>query len=303
MNATGGLPQRDYLRCQKLGCHFAPRNRTRSRQYVLLFAQFRRFDRGVLAKDKGTAISTINSAIAEQNGAVAFATTHWSMVVEAQSESPAAEQALDKLCRIYWRPVYSFVRRQGAEAEEAEDLTQSFFALLLERRDLDAVRKEKGRLRSYLLTSLKHFLANQQRRARTAKRGKGQGPIPIEELSAVEQAEIEPTDHRSADLLYEHRWAVTLMDHVLERLSGEYCGAGKPLLFDLLKELLPNEPGAPSRVKAAEQLGMTENALRQALFRFRQRYQTLVREEIAFTVGQPSDIEDEVRHFICVLRS
>lgn len=248
-------------------------------------------------------MSTKDSAAAGQNGAVAFVTTHWSMVGEAQSGSPAAQEALNKLCRIYWRPVYSFVRRQGAEAEEAEDLTQSFFALLLERHDLDAVHKEKGRLRSYLLTSLKHFLANQQRRARTAKRGKGQRPIPIEELSAVERAEMEPTDSRSADLLYEQRWAATLMDHVLERLQEEYSAAGKASLFDVLKQLLPNEPGAPSREEAAARLEMTENALRQALFRFRQRYQTLVREEIAFTVAQPSDIEDELRHFISVLRS
>lgn len=251
--------------------------------------------------DHGASLSTIGGNI--PNGAVAFVTTHWSMVVEAQSESPVAQEALDKLCRIYWRPVYSFVRRQGAEADEAEDLTQSFFALLLERRDLNAVRKEKGRLRSYLLTSLKHFLANQRRRARTAKRGKGEGPIPIEALSSVERDEMEPADPRSADLLYERRWAATLMDHVLERLMGEYCTAGNAALFDLLKQLLPNEPGAPSRAEAATRLRMTENALRQALFRFRHRYQTLVREEIAFTVAQPSDIEDELRHFISVLRT
>jgi RNA polymerase sigma-70 factor (ECF subfamily) len=257
----------------------------------------------VLSKDNGASLSTLGLEVAGQNGAVAFATTHWSMVVEAQSESPAAQEALDKLCRIYWRPVYSFVWRQGAEPEEAKDLTQSFFALLLQRRDLDAVRKEKGRLRSYLLTSLKHFLSNQRRCARTVKRGKGEGPIPIEELSAIELVEIEPADLRSADLLYERRWAATLMDHVLERLKGEYCLTGKAALFDFLKELLPNEPGAPSRAEAAVRLGMTENALRQALFRFRHRYQTLVREEIAFTVAQPSDIEDELRHFISVLRS
>ncbi len=120
--------------------------------------------------------------LSAQNGAVAFATTQWSVVLTAQGESPAAQQALEKLCRTYWRPIYSFLRLQGVRPEEAEDLTQGFFALLLERRDLDNVRKEKGRLRSYLLVSLKHFLADERRRSMAAKRGKGQWLIPLEEL-------------------------------------------------------------------------------------------------------------------------
>ena len=127
-----------------------------------------------------------------EDGAVAFATTHWSVVLEAQGHSPAAQEALEKLCRTYWRPVYCFVRRQGAGPEEAEDLTQGFFVMLLERRDLDAVRREKGRLRSYLLTSLKHFLASEQRRAMAIKRGKGQRLVSLEELSANERIERNP---------------------------------------------------------------------------------------------------------------
>ena len=137
-----------------------------------------------------------------QKCAIAFTTTHWSVVIEAQGQSPAAQEALEKLCRTYWRPVYGFIRRQGARQEEAEDLTQGFFSLLLERRDFDAVRKEKGRLRSYLLTSLKHFLISEQRRVMTAKRGRGQGLIPLEELSASGQREIEATDPLTADRLY-----------------------------------------------------------------------------------------------------
>jgi len=125
--------------------------------------------------------------------------------LEAQGQSPAAQAALEKLCRTYWQPVYSFIRRQGAGPEEAEDLTQGFFALLLERRDLDAVRREKGRLRSYLLTSLKHFLASEQRRALAIKRGKGQRLVSLEELSAKERIEMEPANHLSADRLYERR--------------------------------------------------------------------------------------------------
>jgi RNA polymerase sigma factor (sigma-70 family) len=238
-----------------------------------------------------------------QNAAVAFATTHWSVVLAAQGPSPAAQEALEKLCRTYWRPVYAFIRRQGARQEEPEDLTQSFFSLLLQRRDFDAVRKEKGRLRSYLLTSLKHFLISEQRRAMTAKRGKGQGLIPLEELSASERSEMEPTDSLTADRIYERRWALTLMEQVLRRLKDEYFAADNAAVFDSLKQLLPDEPGAPSRAEIASQLGMTDNALRQALHRFRHRYQALLREEIANTVAITSDIEDELRHLISLLRS
>jgi DNA-directed RNA polymerase specialized sigma24 family protein len=238
-----------------------------------------------------------------QNEAVAFTTTHWSVVLEAQGQSPAAQEALEKLCRTYWRPVYGFIRRQGIRTDEAEDLTQAFFSLLLERRDFDAVRKEKGRLRSYLLTSLKHFLASEQRRAMTAKRGKGQRLIPLEELRASERVEMEPADRLSADRLYERRWALTLMEQVLRRLKDEYCTAGNAVLFDLLKQLLPDEPGAPPRAEIASQLGMTDNALRQAFHRFRHRYQLLLREEISHTVAVASDVEDEVRHLITVLRT
>lgn len=241
--------------------------------------------------------------LSPRNGVAAFATTHWSVVLAAQGESPAAQQALEKLCRIYWRPVYSFVRRQGAGPEEAEDLTQGFFALLLERRDLDAVRKEKGRLRSYLLTSLKHFIASEQRRAMTVKRGKGQQLIPLEEFRKNERVEMEPADPLSADRIYERRWAVTLMEQVLNRLKDEYRSADNAALFDSLKQLLPDEPGAPSRAEIASQLGMTDNALRQAFHRFRHRYQLLLREEISHTVAIASDVEDELRHLIAVLRT
>jgi len=237
-----------------------------------------------------------------QHGAVAFTTTHWSVVLQAQGESPAAKAALEKLCRTYWKPLYAFVRRQGVGPEEAEDLTQGFFALLLERRDLDAVRKEKGRLRSYLLISLKHFLASEQRRAMAAKRGKGQQLVRLEELSANERVEMEVASPLSADQLYERRWALTLMEQVLKRLRDEYRTAGNASLFDSLKQLLPDEPGAPSRAEIAARLGMTENAIRQAFHRFRHRYQELLREEIAHTVAIASDIEDELRYLISVLR-
>ena len=239
----------------------------------------------------------------DRSGGFAFTTTNWSVVLAAQGHSPAADEALDKLCRTYWRPVNSFVRRQGVNATEAEDTTQNFFALILERRDLDAVRREKGRLRSYLLTSLKHFLASEHRKAMTAKRGMGQRPLPLEELNGNERIEAESTDHLSADRLYERRWALTVMEQVLGRLKNEYCADGNAALFDSLKQLLPDEPEAQSRTEIATQLGMTDNALRQAFHRFRRRYQELLRQEISHTVAMASDIEDEVRYLISALRS
>src|SRR5881296_3683079 len=142
------------------------------------------------------------------NGAAAFTTTHWSVVLEAQGESLAAQEALEKLCRIYWRPIYAFLRRQGFGQEEAEDITQGFFAQLLERKKFSAVRKEKGRLRSFLLGALKYFLADAQRRAMAIKRGEGQRLIPLEELRAGERIEMEPLDPMTAEMIYERRWAL-----------------------------------------------------------------------------------------------
>jgi RNA polymerase sigma-70 factor (ECF subfamily) len=247
--------------------------------------------------------STTASRASEQSRAAAFTTTHWSVVLEAQSESPAAQDALEKLCRTYWRPIFAFVRRQGLPPAEAEDITQGFFAQLLERKSFDAVRKEKGRLRSYLLGALKYFVTDEQRRAMAIKRGQGRRFISLDELRAEQQVKIEPADPMTAEMIYERRWALTVLERVLSRLKEEYCIAGNTALFDLLKELLPDEPGSPSQAQIAAHLGMTENAVRQAFYRFRQRYQSLLREEIANTVATPGDIEDELRHLIAVLEA
>jgi DNA-directed RNA polymerase specialized sigma24 family protein len=259
------------------------------------------FDCSVSADDKGTSLGA--TGLRAQKGAVAFATTHWSVVLTAQGESPAAQEALEKLCRTYWRPIYSFVRRQGIGPEEAEDLTQGFFALMLERRDLSTVRKEKGRLRSYLLASVKNFVADERRRAMAIKRGKGERLIPLEELSGDERTEMEPADPVTAEVIYERRWASTVLAHALNRLQDEYAGTRNAALFDSLTQLLPDEPGAPSRADIAAKFGMTENAVTQAFHRFRRRYQSLLREEIAHTVATPGDIEDELRHLIAVVRA
>ena len=252
-------------------------------------------------EDRVTSLTAIGGNA--HHGPVAFTTTHWSVVLEAQGESPAAQEALEKLCRTYWRPIFAFLRRQGIPPEQAEDITQGFFAELLERRSLSAVRKEKGRLRSFLLGGLKYFLANEARRVMAIKRGKGQRLIPLEEFRADDRIEMEPADPMTAEMIYERRWALTVLERVLSRLKDEYRTAGNATLFDSLKELLPDEPGSPSQAEIAAQLSMTDNAVRQAFYRFRQRYQAILREEIANTVATPGDIEDELRHLIAVLET
>ena len=248
-------------------------------------------------------VTSLSAAGPESRGGIAFTTTHWSVVLEAQGESPEAQDALEKLCRVYWRPIYSFIRRQGTRTEDAEDLTQGFFALLLERKDLNTVRKEKGRLRSYLLTSVKHFLADASRHAMAVKRGKGQRLIPLDDIRERDRIDIERSDRLTADQIYERRWAFTILEQVMARLRDEYRSAGNVRFFDQMKEMLMDEPARPSQAQVASEFDMTENAVKQAFYRFRQRYQTLLREEIAHTVATPSDIEDELRHLIAVVRA
>jgi RNA polymerase sigma factor (sigma-70 family) len=259
-------------------------------------------NRGVVpADDQVTSLTAVGGDV--QHGPAAFTTTHWSVVLEAQGESPAAQEALEKLCRTYWRPIYGFVRRQGARSEDAADLTQGFFALLLERKDLNTVRKEKGRLRSYLLTSLKNFLTDERRRVMAIKRGKGQRLIPLDEIREGERIDVERSDRLTADQIYERRWAFTVLEQVMARLRDEYRSAGNLRFFDQMKKMLMDEPGRLSQAQVASEFDMTENAVKQAFYRFRQRYQTLFREEIAHTVAIPSDIEDELRYLITVVRT
>ena len=237
------------------------------------------------------------------HGPGVFATTHWSVVLEAQGESPAAQKALEKLCRTYWRPIYGYVRRHGAGVQDAEDLTQGFFGLLLERKDLNSVRREKGRLRSYLLASMKHFLADESRHAMALKRGKGQRLIPFDDIQESERIETERFDRLTPDQIYERRWAFTVLEQVMARLREEYRSAGNVRFFDQMKKMLMDEPDRPSQAQVASEFDMTENAVKQAFYRFRQRYQTLLREEIAHTVATPGDIEDELRYLISVVRA
>jgi len=270
-------------------------------RFGLAFGAVFYLNRSVPADDEVTSLSAIGGNA--HHGPAAFTTTHWSVVLEAQGESPAAQEALETLCRTYWRPIYGFVRRTGAGTEDAEDLTQGFFALLLERKDLNTVRKEKGRLRSYLLASVKHFLADESRHAMAVKRGKGQRLIPLDEIRERERVDVERSDRLTADQIYERRWALTVLEQVLARLRDEYRTAGNLRFFDEMKKMLMDEPDRPSQAQIASEFDMTENAVKQAFYRFRQRYQSLLREEIAHTVAMPGDIEDELRHLITVVRA
>jgi RNA polymerase sigma factor (sigma-70 family) len=230
-----------------------------------------------------------------------FTTTHWSVVLEAQGESPGAHEALENLCRSYWRPIYSFARREGTNPEEAKDITQGFFALILERKDFQSVRQEKGRLRSFLLASLKHFMANERREAATIKRGGGQTLIPLDEVEFYDSGEFD-RETLSADLLYDRRWAFTVLDRVFARLREESQKSLNPPLLQRLNSLLSDEPERPSQAEIAREFGMTENAVKQAFHRLRQRYRQVLREEVAHTVATPAEIEDELRHLIAALR-
>jgi DNA-directed RNA polymerase specialized sigma24 family protein len=258
-------------------------------------------DGGVPADDQGTLVTGVGASA--QYGPAAFSTTHWSVVLQAQGPTPAAQTALEELCRTYWRPVYSFVCREGIKPEEAKDITQGFFALILERKDFQSVRQERGRLRSFLLASLKHFMANERRDAATIKRGGGRTLIPFDEIASEDFSEFDRSDMLSADLLYDRRWAFTVLDRVFARLREESQKSANAPLFEKLNTLLSDEPDRPSQAEIARKFGMTENAVKQAFHRLRQRYRQLLREEVAHTVATPAEIEDELRYLIAALRS
>jgi RNA polymerase sigma-70 factor (ECF subfamily) len=233
-----------------------------------------------------------------ENGGAAFATTHWSVVLTAQSQSPASQDALEQLCRVYWPPIYCFLRRQGRNDEEARKLTQRFFAKLLERRDFGPTRRERGRLRAYLLGALKQFLVNERRRAMSAKGGREQGPIPNEEMEAgigFESATLNP------DRVFDQRWAITVLDETMARLTRESKHLPSAALDTRLTELLADEPDQSSLARIAHEFGMSEKQVKQASHRLRARYRELLREEIAHTVATPGEIETELRELIAAL--
>jgi RNA polymerase sigma-70 factor (ECF subfamily) len=231
-----------------------------------------------------------------------FATTHWSVVLAAgQAASPAAAAALEQLCRTYWYPLYAFVRRKGHSPHDAQDLTQAFFARLLEKNYVAQADRERGRFRTYLLAALTHFLADDWDKARRLKRGGGREIISFDAASAEERYRLEPIDQLDAAKLYERRWVTTLFEQVLARLEQEFRDSGKGGLFDSLKSSLIAEDSGLSYAQLGTQLGLTEDAVKQSVHRMRRRYRELFREEIAQTVAGPGEVEDELKHVFAVL--
>ena len=228
-----------------------------------------------------------------------FATTRWTVVIAAKGGESGA--ALETLCRIYWYPLYAFVRSSGHSPHDAQDLTQEFFARLLAHDYLRTVEREKGRFRTFLRMAMKRFLANEWDRARAQKRGGGQTPITFDTASG-EQAylrELDPVP--SPDVLYEKRWALTLLDDAFVRLETETAATGKAAEFEHLRIHLTASRGAIPYAELAAAIGTTESAARVALHRLRKRFREVFRETIADTVSAPDEVEDEVRHVIAVL--
>src|SRR5262245_43239364 len=203
------------------------------------------------------------TSIVAQTAAGVFATTHWSVVLAAgEAASPQSDVALGELCRTYWFPLYAYVRRCGETPEDAKDLTQEFFARLLEKNWLRAVSRERGRFRWFLLASLKHFLSNQWDRARTQKRGGGRRPISLDELDPEERYSLEPTDNLTADKAYDRTWALTLLDQTRVRLRQEFSEAGKGERFELLEQFLPGESASATYSEIASRLGVSEGTVK-----------------------------------------
>ena len=225
-----------------------------------------------------------------------FATTHWTAVVAAgRRTTPQSEKALGELCGIYWYPLYAYVRRRGYSREDAEDLTQSFFARFLERNYLGGLSSEKGRFRAFLLASLKNFLANEWHKSQRLKRG---GNVPLLSLdwqSADSRYQIDPADNVTPDRIYDREWALALLERVITRLRDECAAADKARLFDELKPFLTADKSSLPYPQVAANLGLAEGAVRVSVHRLRRRYRELLRDEISQTLSDPAQLADEMQ--------
>ena len=230
-----------------------------------------------------------------------FATTHWSVVLAARSsDAPQARASLEKLCQTYWFPLYAYVRRRGYSQADAEDLTQEFFTRILEGDWLTRVDRQRGRFRSFLLASISYFLANEWNKSRRQKRGGGR-VMSLPFGTADTSCRWEPADHVTPEQTFEWRWAVALLNQVMDRLRAENSRQGKAVLFEELKPCLLGERSEQPYATLAAKLGMTEGSVKVAVHRLRQRYRQLLREEIANTVAAPGEIDEEMRHLFAVL--
>ena len=229
-----------------------------------------------------------------------FATTRWSVVLAARGADPQGREALATLCQDYWHPIYAFIRRQGHAAEQARDLTQGYFVLLLEHGVLHDFRPAQGRFRSFLLASVRHFLSDARDRERAAKRGGGRTEIPLDEAFAEESYGREPHTELTPEEIFERRWAFTVIERTLRRLGEDAERSGKLEQHERLKDFLTGA-GSDSYQKAAADLGTTENAVKVAVHRLRRRYGEMLRKEVEETVVDPGHVDDEIRYLLEVV--
>jgi RNA polymerase sigma-70 factor (ECF subfamily) len=239
-----------------------------------------------------------------QPNAGSFAATRWTLVLTAARRRDASSQAAEamaELCRLYWYPLYAYIRRRGQSMHDAEDLTQGFFTRLLAKDSLAQVDPCHGKFRAFLLASLKHFLANEWDRSQTQKRGGGQTVVSLDAAQAESRYNLEPAHHLTPEKLFERQWALTILERVLARLQAEYARTdGHAILFDGLKQFLTSErPSAYADV--ARELQTTEGAIKVAVHRLRRRYRQLLMEEIGQTVANPDEIKDEIQYLLSCL--
>ncbi len=225
-----------------------------------------------------------------------FVTTHWSVVLSAQGRDPTrSTEALEALCRTYWYPLYAYARRMGHSPADAEDLTQGFFARLLEKGFLDTAAREKGRFRTFLLTALKRFMANEWDRRHAQKRGGFAVTVPIDQDLAETRFASEGAHNLAPDLLFDRHWAMTLLETTMARLQREYLESGRAKLFEYLRDCLARDESALAYAEIARRLSLTEPAVKMAVQRMRKRYREILRDQIAQTVSAPEEIEAEIR--------
>ena len=233
--------------------------------------------------------------------AARFRTTKWSVVIAAQNSAEQNAEALEDLCRAYWAPVYAFLRKKGCDTHRAEDLTQGFFEKLLAKNYLSSVDRDKGKFRTFLLTAVTAFAANEWDRAQRQKRGGGVTFVSLQPGEAEDRCPVEPATDLTPDRLFERRWAETVLEHVMERLAQEYAAAGYQQRFEVLKVFLVDARGAIPFGDAARQVGLSEAAVKSFVHRLRNRYREILREEIAETVDDPREIDGEIRHMLTAL--
>lgn len=232
-------------------------------------------------------------------GARDFQTTHWSLVLKAgQGDDAEAAAALETLCRAYWYPLYAFIRRRGYDPHSASDLTQSFFAALLARKQFAVADPARGRFRSFLVHSLTHFLANERRDAQRLKRGGGAIVFSLDGVDPEERYRLEPAVEGDAQKSFDRRWAYTLVERALDRLRAEHERAGKGRVFAELAAFLPGGAARGTLTEAGQRLGLTDSAAKVAVHRLRQRFRRVFRDEVAQTVERPENVDEELRHVV-----